>query len=254
MHHTNLRQIRAVLNKIPLRRASPVVFVHSGLFPFGHLEGGVEGLHKLLLNWIGPEGTLLMPAFTFRSNDVWDHENTPSEMGVLTEYFRKLPDTHRTIHPLHSVSVSGKFSEFFTSDIEPSSFGNRSTFAKLAELEAINISLGTEFVGGATYLHYLEELVQVHYREYIEIKKKIICSDDNDLPDHFIFFARKKDHDYEWENSWGHVLIDFLLEGLLTIHRVGPAKIMWSDINLAGGFLLSKLHENSEYCAVRRAV
>ncbi len=254
MHATELNKIKSVLDILPLPKKNPVVFIHSGLFPFGHLEGGVKGICELLLNWIGPDGTLIMPAFTFRPNDVWDQNKTSSEMGVLTEYFRKLPKVQRTIHPLHSVSVFGKYADYITSDVESSSFGIKSPFAKLIEMQAINISLGTEFVGGATYLHYFEELANVHYREYVKIEKRMIHSSGVSLPDYFKYYARKRNNIFEWDNAWGHVLEDFLSNDIINIHKVGPAKIIYSEVCRAGNFLMSKLNENPEYCAIRKVV
>ena len=252
MHSTKLSQIKSVLDIQPLREKNPVIFIHSGLFPFGHLEGGVKGICELLIKWMGSNGTLVMPTFTFRQSDVWDQDKTPSEMGVLTEYFRKLPEVQRTIHPLHSVAVFGKYADYFTSDVESSSFGPKSPFSKLVELESINVSVGTEFEGGATYLHYFEELANVHYRSYMRIKKKIIYSGVKKMPEYFKYYARKKNNTIEWENKWSHVLDDFIVNDIIKIYKVGPAKIIYSDICHAGNFFMSKLNENPEYCAIKK--
>jgi aminoglycoside 3-N-acetyltransferase len=254
MHSTKLSQIKSILDIQPLREKNPVVFVHSGLFPFGHLEDGVKGLCELLINWVGSNGTLIMPTFNFRQSDLWDHDKTPSEMGVLTEYFRKYPEVQRTIHPLHSVAVFGKYANYFTSEVESSSFGPKSPFAKLLELESINISLGTDFEGGATYLHYFEELASVHYREYVRINKKIIHSESKEIPEYFKYYARKKNSFIEWDNHWTHVLDDFLENGVIKIHKVGPAKIIYSDVNRVGKFFMDKLNENPNYCAICRNI
>jgi aminoglycoside 3-N-acetyltransferase len=252
MHRTSLIQIKSVLDILPLPDKDPVVFVHSGLFPFGLLEGGVKGICDLLLKWIGPNGTLVMPTFTFRECYGWDLNNTPSEMGVLTEYFRKLPDVQRTIHPLHSVAVIGKYSDYFTSDVEQSSFGPKSAFAKLVELESINVSVGTEFEGGATYLHYFEELAKVHYREYVNINKKIIYSGSRRLPENFTYYARKKNEYTEWDNSWQHVWDDLIAADVINLYKIGPAKIIYSEVCRVGNFFMRKLEDNPDYCASLR--
>ena len=42
---------------------------------------------------IGPNATLIMPTFTYSycKQQVYDVRNSPSTMGILTEYYRKLP-------------------------------------------------------------------------------------------------------------------------------------------------------------------
>ena len=43
----------------------------------------------------------------------WNANETKSEAGVLTEYFRKQNNTVRTIHPFHSVVAYGKYANDF---------------------------------------------------------------------------------------------------------------------------------------------
>ncbi len=252
MHRTTLNQIKTVLDRIPIHKKNPVVFVHSGLFPFGLLEGGVSGICETLIDWVGHSGTLLMPTFTFRKLDVWHENNTPGETGVLTEYFRKLPCVRRTIHPIHSVAVYGEQAEYLTSEIDSSSFGPKSLFAKLFELKATNISLGTEFEGGATYLHYIEELAKVPYREYVELTTKVVNSKGENLDNIFKYFARVKKNDFEWCNNWGLVWDDLVANKMINLEKIGPAKIIYSDMYQVGDFFLQQLNKNPLYCAVKK--
>lgn len=252
MHRTALSQIKIVLDSIPIHKNKPVVFVHSGLFPFGLIEGGVSGICEMLIDWVGHSGTLLMPTFTFRKADAWHEHNTPSETGVLTEYFRKLPGVRRTIHPIHSVAAYGKQAEYLTSEIDTSSFGQKSAFAKMFELKATNISLGTEFEGGATYLHYIEELAKVPYREYVELSTKVVNSKGERLDKNFKYFARIKKNDLEWDNNWVPVWDDLVAHNMIHLRKIGPAKIIYSDMHQAGNFFLQELNKNPLYCAVKK--
>ena len=252
MHRTTLNQITTVLDGIPIHQNKPVVFVHSGLFPFGLIEGGVSGICQTLIDWVGHSGTLVMPTFTFRKVDTWHENNTPSETGVLTEYFRKLPGVRRTIHPIHSVAAYGEESEYLCSEIDSSSFGPKSVFAKMFELKATNISLGTEFEGGATYLHYIEELAKVPYREYVELSTKVINSKGEKLNSIFKYFARIKKNDFEWDNNWGPVWDDLFAHNMINLKKIGPAKIIYSDMHQAGNFFLQQLNINPLYCALKK--
>jgi aminoglycoside 3-N-acetyltransferase len=250
MHKTTLSDIKKILNNIPINTTEPLVFVHSSLFPFGIIENGVSGICQTLIDWIGPNGTLMMPTFTFKKHECWHQQNTPSETGILTEYFRKLPGARRTIHPIHSVAVYGKQAEYLSSEIDSSSFGEKSIFAKIFKLKATNISLGTEFEGGTTYLHYIEELFKVPYRDYIEINTKVLDSKSFEIDKSFTYFARIKKENFEWDNNWSIVLKDLISRNLINLHKVGPAKIMHSNMHETGLFFLNQLSKNPLYCAI----
>ena len=55
---------------------------------------------------------------------------------------------------------------------------------KLLDLDAYNLSLGTELVGGGTYLHHTEEVCQVPYRHY-----KLFPGDVYDMNDKKVFYT-----------------------------------------------------------------
>ncbi|NJS39886.1 MAG: AAC(3) family N-acetyltransferase [Rhodobacteraceae bacterium] len=44
----------------------------------------------------------------------FDAKRTPSEMGLLTELFRRAPGAKRSLHPTHSVTALGPLAEQLT--------------------------------------------------------------------------------------------------------------------------------------------
>jgi aminoglycoside 3-N-acetyltransferase len=58
-----LEEIRHLLEGLKLRGER--VVVHASLSAFGRIEGGAERLCHSLTEAVGPEGTLLVPAFTY---------------------------------------------------------------------------------------------------------------------------------------------------------------------------------------------
>ena len=58
---------------------------------------------------------LIVPTFTysFCNNEVYDVRKSPTSMGALNEFIRKLPDRYRTLDPLLSVSVPSKLKSYF---------------------------------------------------------------------------------------------------------------------------------------------
>ena len=95
------------------------VMVHSHSAVLGQVPGGLMALIDRLKARVTPAGTLLMPAFPHRgsfwqyvkSDPTFDVRRTPSQMGLVTEVFRRCPGTTRSVHPTHSVSLWGADAE-----------------------------------------------------------------------------------------------------------------------------------------------
>ena len=90
--------------------AGDTILVHSSLSSLGHVPGGAETVVRGLLEAVGPDGTLLMPALSFHQHppDLHDTRRTPSNVGVIPEHFRLRPGTVRSLHPTHSVCGVGR--------------------------------------------------------------------------------------------------------------------------------------------------
>jgi len=145
-----------------------VLFVHSDVSVFGSLA--TKNRAYLLGSLVDAikatviQGTIIMPTFSysFCEGKVYNIEKTKSTVGALTEFFRGLPDVKRTNHPIFSVGVWGKDSEYF-SDIGKDSFDKDSVFGKIHEKKAKIIFLGAPFQS-CTFIHYIEQAHGVPYR------------------------------------------------------------------------------------------
>ena len=74
--------------------------------------GGPATVIAALLDVLGPDGTLVMPAESPQladtaNQDVFDPRTTPTTMGAIPEAFRSYPETQRSNHPLVSVCANG---------------------------------------------------------------------------------------------------------------------------------------------------
>lgn len=110
------------------------VLTHTSMSQIGWISGGAEALAEALLNAIGPEGTLVVPAQTGANSDpqnwrsppvpaAWwgrirdtmppfDPARTPTRMmGVLPEFVRLLPGAVRSPHPQVSFAAIGPKAE-----------------------------------------------------------------------------------------------------------------------------------------------
>lgn len=144
-----------------------VLLVHSSLSRIGFIEGGAKTVADALKAAVSREGTLLMPAFSaegrnldyIKSLDCFDVNNTASKMGAVTEYFRKLPGTFRSLHPTDSICASGKNAAWFVEGHEKLQrpYAAGSPFRKLCDRNGKILMLGTTLNGACTNLHTLED-------------------------------------------------------------------------------------------------
>lgn len=97
-----------VLRRVGVRPGM-LLMTHSALSAFGYFEAGASTVVTALRRVLGPEGTLAMPTHTVShlGQPAYDAARTPSTVGTVTEYFRKLEGVRRSLHPSHSVAACG---------------------------------------------------------------------------------------------------------------------------------------------------
>src|SRR5262249_3791691 len=126
----------------------------------------------LLRELCGPERTLAMPAFSylvpggdvaahFAAHPRFDARRQVSQMGLLSEVFRRTPGVVRSLHPTHSVCALGPHAQCLTAEhhLAPTTFGALSPFAKMAELDTVILGLGKPYYRVLTQIHAAEDLL-----------------------------------------------------------------------------------------------
>ncbi len=98
-----------------------LMFVHSSFKSLGPVESGVKTVIRAMEDVVGPDGLIVMPSFNLiggRDERAarWSVTDTPSSVGWITEYFRRLPDTYRSDHYSHSTAARGKDASAFVGD------------------------------------------------------------------------------------------------------------------------------------------
>jgi aminoglycoside 3-N-acetyltransferase len=122
---------------------------------------------------VGPDGLILMPSFNLvereRRAEIWDPASTPSTVGWLTEFFRRMPGTYRSDHYSHSVAARGKGARAFVADhrsgegyrspwdLEPwgRTYGAHSPMVRAYEADGQLLMLGVDY-RSSTYIHLVE--------------------------------------------------------------------------------------------------
>ena len=148
-----------------------VLFLQASLGMLGRPKGGknIEQVCALFISAlqevIGPEGTILVPAYSysFCKGEVFDVQNTPATIGPISEYFRLLPNVIRSRDPIFSVAGLGAGADELLSDLPRTCFGKGSLYDRLAQINAqiLLIGLGLDY---ATFRHYPEEICKVPFR------------------------------------------------------------------------------------------
>jgi len=149
-------------------RRGGLLLVHSSLKSLGKVPGGPETVILGLLEALGPEGTLLLPALSYSfvtpQAPVFDVRSTKSCVGAIPEHFRTRNGTLRSVHPTHSVAATGpRAHELLDDHLDDSTpVGPHSAFRKLRDLGGQLLFLGCGLEPN-TSMHGVEELVEPPY-------------------------------------------------------------------------------------------
>lgn len=159
-----------VMKKMGMKKGS-VVFIHSSMTEFYNYTGTAEELIHNIIDVIGEDGTLMMPAYpkTQKLNDEVDFDvlNSPSGAGYLSELFRKMPGVKRSINLQHSVCAYGKLAEHFTNEhhLSSTAWDQYSPYYKMSQMNTLVFALGLPYFLG-TMIHCTESVLQSKYKYF----------------------------------------------------------------------------------------
>jgi len=179
------QRIAADLSVAGLRRGG-VALVHSSLKSLGRVPGGPETVIRGLLDALGPRGTLLLPALSYKFVDaehpVFDVLRTPSCIGAVAEYFRTRPGTVRSVHPTHSVCGVGLEAREMLRDHvrDDTPCGSHSPFRALRDRGGQILFLGCGMRPN-TSMHGVEELAGPPYLFGETITYRVILDDGREV-------------------------------------------------------------------------
>jgi aminopeptidase-like protein/aminoglycoside N3'-acetyltransferase len=164
------------LKLIGLRPGDVVLFQVShlalGSVEFDPSEEEVcELLYSTMREVIGPEGTMLMPtfSFSFSRNEDFDVQTTPAIQGEWSyslefiEYFRRLPDVVRSADPMLSFAGLGPHAEKLLTRLPNTSYGKDCLYERLVTLNGKICGIGVGLTE-TPFFHYVEEVLEVPFR------------------------------------------------------------------------------------------
>jgi len=150
-------------------RTGDTLFIHSSM-DFLNVSFTPLRLLNLLMEVTGKEGTLLFPGWHFNyraedymqdGNNIFDMKRSPAVMGLLPELARRLPDAHRSVHPVNSIIGIGKNARDILSGHEQSIYpcGEFSPYYKMLKYNAkiVGIGVNTNFL---SFVHCPENMMK----------------------------------------------------------------------------------------------
>ena len=144
------------------------VIVHSSFKSMGYVDGGAEAVVQGFLDVLGEEGTLVFPTLVQKEFDkayeTW-HLNKDSDVGYLTNYFRKREGSYRSDQATHSVAACGKNAKWLTEthghthkrfgNMGDTPFSADSPWEKMYQTDTKIVLLGVP-ANKITFRHYAE--------------------------------------------------------------------------------------------------
>ena len=164
--------ISRALREIGVREGDVCLF-HSSFKSLGVVEGGAQAVIDGFESVIGKEGTLVVPTLIqkdfINAYKTW-YMDKPSDVGYLTEYFRKQIYVYRSDQATHSVAARGKLAYELTHEhtargphlcpFGEYAFADSSPWRKMYDLNARIV-----FIGVDMNRHTMKHMIEAEYVE-----------------------------------------------------------------------------------------
>lgn len=224
------------LLKLGIKKGDSVM-VHISLSKVGYVEGGAEAIVDVLLDAVGDEGNLLMPAFAHHTfskyyldnNPVFDILNSTSMAGAVTEVFRKRAGTLRSFHPTDSVCAKGLLAVYFTNSHfdQLTPYNANSPYFKFALKKGKILNIGVPLNTSCTNLHTLEDAVEFKFPIYHPHVYEVKMKDEQGM----IKTMKTKVHDplFSQKRQPDELIPMFEKDGVLVHGNFGEANVMLVD-------------------------
>ena len=207
------------------------IIVHTSYKSLGGVEGGAETVIDAMRELVGPQGTVMFPAFNFQSwteTHYWDVLETPSKMGMITELARIRLDAKRTPHPIYSFSVWGARADEFSKTDDMEAYGPNSVFALFHKTNGTIVSIGLDFNSTFSLHHYVEFNNGCDYRRVKEFSGLYVGYDRVPRIKTYSMFVRKNERVKTYIVPG---MNDLLHAGVIKEVQVGAAKVHFATAN-----------------------
>jgi len=167
-----------------------LLMVHSAWDGMRQLQAKPSDVISMLRRLVGETGTLMMttaPILTDRDGvPVYNVATSPSSQGLLSESFRRVPDTRRSPCPLGTISAIGPLAETLTGDYrdacECRPYGYGSPYWALTQHNGKVLVLGIDVIRALSLRHCAFDLLgdELPISEFYEALTYIVVRGDRE--------------------------------------------------------------------------
>lgn len=203
--------------------------VHSSYKSIGQVDGGPETVLDSLSEYM-EEGLLVLPTHTWahvnQENPTFHVDQSETNVGILTELFRKRDGVIRSMHPTHSVAALGKDAKEFTAGDEKldTPCARTSPYGKLLDRNAQIMLIGVDLIKN-TFIHGIEEWVDIPGRVTDSHEQLYSVASDGTK----VSVPSRRHYGKTWSDHFWKV-DDYLLKlGAMHIGKFGDAEVRICD-------------------------
>lgn len=160
--------LRDLLQRMGITQGDTIL-MHSAFAPTNGFKGSPADLIDAVLQLIGPHGTLAMTSMAYTSSTKqylaskrkFDVRRTPSQMGIVTEVFRRRKSVVRSQSPTHPIIACGERADWLIEGHEKCTYpcGPGSPFEKMLHAGAKMLYYGLPFTH-FTFVHTIEHAIR----------------------------------------------------------------------------------------------
>lgn len=189
---------------------------------------------------------IIMPSFNydFCKGSFFNIKNSESQVGTLSEFFRKNKATWRTSTPVFNFSGIGKNPlSIRYGEIDP--FDKSSLFGFLHENKGILMHYGSG-IHTSTLIHYVERISNRLIYRYDKIFESQVI-DTNDVIHKCKLIYHVRPMGYELDYDWCKIEEDLIANGLIEKYKEKRTQIIIGRIDKMVDFWLTCLKDNPFY-------
>jgi aminopeptidase-like protein/aminoglycoside N3'-acetyltransferase len=174
-----------------------ILFCQLGMSKLGTPKEIYEGktkfdvIYEAITETIGPQGTLLTPTFSysFCKGEIFDPEETPSDVGYFGEALRKMKGAKRSLDPIFSVAGIGPKVDELLDDLPNDCYGKDCVYDRLRQRNAKQCNIGIDLF--CTSLnHHTEQVSGGVPHRFLKLFTGYIKKDGKLVKENWIYMVR----------------------------------------------------------------
>lgn len=170
------------------------LFKHLNIKNYHYLEA-IEHVLNYIIKFSGEGTNIIIPVFNFDcvSKKRFDSISSDGQSGALGNALLKKHFKLRTYHPMYSFLCFGQKVDDYKKKRNKNATGKNSLWKNFIDENYDLVSIGHHWNRSFTHVHYIENLINVDYRNNLNFSVKYFETKKKFFNKKFSFFARKRE-------------------------------------------------------------